>query len=147
MVQFKKIVAGLLSAVVMIASVGASADAAIVDRERVLSPGGSGGQMYAILNVEKDYLTPQNNGYYAYKYGVTAYYEYGAATATRWDITAQFNKRTTSKVVTAYSTNQNKCYAYSTLTATDTQYISGNHTAVATSTAYGNTTINLNVVY
>lgn len=92
MVQFKKIVAGVISAVVMIASVGVSADAATVDRERVLSDGGSGGQMYAILNVEKDYLTPQNNGYYAYKYGVTAYYEYEFAKATCWDIRAQFEK-------------------------------------------------------
>ena len=144
MVQFKKIFAGIISAVVMIAAVGVSADA---DAIGYWTPGGSGGKMYAILMTEKDYLTPQTNGFYAYKYGVTAYYDYYGAIANHWDVTAVFNTRTNSKTVTAEMNNTRMCYAFSTVAESAPQYVSGNHKAVATSTAYGNVTINLNVAY
>lgn len=144
MVRFKKAIAGVLSAVLMMTLVGTSAEA---DSIGYWTPGGPGGKMFAILMTEKDYLTPQTNGFYAYKYGVTAYYDYQGAIATQWDITAVFNTRTSSKTVTATMNNTRMCYAYSTVVESAPQYVSGNHKAVATSTAYGNVTINLNVAY
>ena len=128
----------------MVSAIGTSVKA---DTIECWTPGGSGGKMYAILMTEIEYLTPQTNGYYAYKYGVTAYYDYQGAIADHWDVTAVFNTITNSKTVRAEMDDTRMCYAFSTVHEDAAQYVSGNHKAVATSTAYGNVTINLNVAY
>lgn len=145
--QFKKIVAVVISAVVMTASVGVSVDATTVGSTSKMTTGGTSGRITLKAVADKEYFTPSTAGYYGYRYGVTVSLFPSPAKADVIEIYANFCTSTTTYEISEIDCDVNSCELHTSLAESSSQYVSAQFTSYVTSSEYGNTDIYLNVAY
>lgn len=147
MVQFKKAIAGVLSAVVMIASLGINVDAAKVGSTSVMTSGGTEGKLTLVLSADKEYFTAATAGYNGYKYGATISLFPSPALADGFEIVGKFCTSTTTHSTSRTASNVNSYYMYTQRAEGSNQYISAQFSGYLTSSEYGDKDIYLNVTY
>ncbi|MGN0375470.1 MAG: hypothetical protein ACI4EN_08230 [Butyrivibrio sp.] len=145
--KIRKVLGVLLTFVLCLGTMRVTSNADVIGVNTKISSGGSGGNTELKLYAERTYLTPAISGYFGYDYTTTACYSYKLNKADKWIIRGSFNWPTESKVIRDTRYNSNGVYVSTSLRNDESQFISGNFTATAQSTAFGDTTLTLNVVY
>ncbi len=148
--MLKKVACVVMAAVVCVGMMGMQTSADVVDSvTKITDGGGQDGtnKTEASLSAEKTYVTPATAGFFGYEYAAYCKYTYNLNTADEWVISGTFNLRTGNDVISDRHSASNGWYIATTRNQTEEQYISANIIATASSTSFGDVTLNLNVTY